>query len=236
MENIKTYSQLKTAARNHLSGKYGGVIANIFICQLIVSSVSYVGNSFLLGLPMPIQHVIFILLDMLCYFVQFGLSFTFLQVCCGAKADTYDLSRPFHFNPKRTLWISGLLTILNFICLLPANIVSVLPDIHYQMEWSLILLLVGELLFILVSLPFAFVNFLMIDFPERNAKEILRISIWLMKGHKLRYLFLMIRFVPLFILSFLSFGIGYLWCYPYFMTTTACFYLNLAEAKSSLTK
>ena len=52
-------------------------------------------------------------------------------------------------------------------------------------------------------------------------------SVRLMRGNKLRYIYLSLSFTGVYVLTFLSFGIGYLWVLPYIYTTYILFYLDL---------
>ena len=67
----------------------------------------------------------------------------------------------------------------------------------------------------------------MLDFPERSAKEALKLSLQIMRGHKGRLFYVQISFLPLMFLCLLSFGIGYLWLVPYMNMTSAVFFLDL---------
>ena len=93
----------------------------------------------------------------------------------------------------------------------------------------------------LVFLPFVLyvktlysqVFFIMLDFPELSAKECLKRSRRLMKGHKWQYFLLMVSFLPWLMGGFLTCGIGLLYVYPYQKQTYAYFYLELVSLKSA---
>ena len=77
------------------------------------------------------------------------------------------------------------------------------------------------------------VFFIMLDFPELSAKECLKRSRRLMKGHKWQYFLLMVSFLPWLMGGFLTCGIGLLYVYPYQKQTYAYFYLELVSLKSA---
>ena len=52
-----------------------------------------------------------------------------------------------------------------------------------------------------------------------------------MKGKKLRLLYLEFSFLPLLLLSILSFGIGLLWLQPYMQMTYTFFFLDLMNPR-----
>ena len=84
-----------------------------------------------------------------------------------------------------------------------------------------------------ISKFFTQVFFIMLDFPELSAKECLKRSRRLMKGHKWQYFLLMVSFLPWLMGGFLTCGIGLLYVYPYQKQTYAYFYLELVSLKSA---
>ena len=85
-----------------------------------------------------------------------------------------------------------------------------------------------------VKILYSQVYFIMLDFPEMSASECLRYSRRLMKGNKIRYLYLMLSFIPLMLLGFLTCCIGLLFVIPYMNTTYSNFYLELMSKKEPL--
>ena len=72
----------------------------------------------------------------------------------------------------------------------------------------------------------------MLDFPEYDAKKALAFSRELMKNNKGRFTYLLVSFIPLFLLGMLSCCVGYLWIIPYMQATLAQFYLDLVQNKN----
>ena len=50
-----------------------------------------------------------------------------------------------------------------------------------------------------------------------------------MKGHKGRYFYISVSFLPLALLCLVTFGIGFLWLAPYMGMTFANFYVDLMQ-------
>ena len=67
----------------------------------------------------------------------------------------------------------------------------------------------------------------------KDLDEIIRMSRWLMKGRKMRLFYLHISFVPLYLLSILPCGLGFLWTLPYAEESFTCFHLNLTSVAAS---
>ena len=93
---------------------------------------------------------------------------------------------------------------------------------------SLITLGIGG---IILSYAYKAVPFLMRDYPEIGAREALKLSRELMKGHKWDLFVLQFTFIGWMILSVLTAGIGFLWLIPYQSTAEALFYQDLKDAQ-----
>jgi uncharacterized membrane protein len=89
--------------------------------------------------------------------------------------------------------------------------------------WTLLLIVPGVIAAISYSMTF----FILIDNPEISGKDAIKKSKELMKGNKYKYFCFLVRFLGWFLLSILSFGIGFLWLIPYFMVSHAKFYESL---------
>ncbi len=65
--------------------------------------------------------------------------------------------------------------------------------------------------------------------PEYSINQAITESRRMMDGHKMEYFILCLSFIGWFILSCITLGIGFLWLIPYFYTTSAAFYEEIAE-------
>ncbi len=80
---------------------------------------------------------------------------------------------------------------------------------------------------VLCSLPWCLTVFVLLDDPDCSPAEALRTSRILMQGQYLRVLRLWLGFLPLYLLSLTSMGIGLLWVRPYFYVSMGHLYLEL---------
>ena len=80
---------------------------------------------------------------------------------------------------------------------------------------------------IVLSYAYIMVPYLLRDYPELSAREALRTSSQMMKGHKWDLFVLDLSFIGWFFACILTFGIGVLWVIPYQETTRAAFYEDL---------
>ena len=67
----------------------------------------------------------------------------------------------------------------------------------------------------------------LLDFPDFSAEELIRGGTKLMKGHLRRLYFLYLSFLPMYLLTLLSFGIAGLWVSSYTHAAEAAFYKDL---------
>ena len=88
-------------------------------------------------------------------------------------------------------------------------------------------LIFGIAINIYVSLTYSQAFFLLHDFPDRSAKELLLTSRNLMNGNRLKLLYVNISFIPLYVLGVISLFIPLLWISVYRYATIAAFYQDL---------
>ena len=81
---------------------------------------------------------------------------------------------------------------------------------------------------------FAMADFLLLDFPEMGAGRILRAARSMMRGNRLRYLRLMLRLLPLHLLTVFSFGLTAMWTGSYQRAAAAAFYRDLLESTAGV--
>mgnify|MGYP000773510905 FL=1 len=80
---------------------------------------------------------------------------------------------------------------------------------------------------ILLSIWYSQALYLITDYPDESAPQLLKHSRTLMKGHAGSYFYLLVSFIGIGLLVVLTFGIGILWAYPYFTATKTNYYLEL---------
>ena len=91
----------------------------------------------------------------------------------------------------------------------------------------LFVLIQGNVLNVIVTLPFVMTYFLMADDLDMGGIQALKASAAMMKGHKWRYLRMQISFIPLLFLSVFTLYIALLWIVPYLQMTVTMFYRDL---------
>lgn len=233
MISYQNSSKLKTAAKDMLTGKYGTAILIIILAQMInffaseltamfISVTSVVGMAVYLCLSFAVSVITGVL--------NVGISCFFLKIACGQTYSVNDLFIGYREQPNKAILISLAFTAVNFVCMTPQQVLFQLYRQTGSLPYciaALFCLGAGLLIYVPVNLAISQSFYLMLDFPEYGAKETLRASIRIMKGHKARLFYLEASFIPLFILGIFTFFIGFLWLIPYMQMTLTLFFLDI---------
>lgn len=248
MRQYKKSAQLKDQAKDMLLGKWGASILITFVGSLITAMVNFslsitqnntmnsaysVDNSvtavtFLSILFFVISVVASIILNIL----NLGITLFFLNIACGRQYSFKDLFHGYRERTNTALAVSAAMVLIQVVTLTPYQVQL---DIYMQngeftnLIIAIILGIVGICIYVPLSLAFSISFFLMLDFPQHGAKEILRLSLRTMKGHKRRLFYIQLSFFPLMLLCILSFGIGFLWLTPYMQMTYTYFFLDVMQ-------
>lgn len=221
MHEISSPAQLKASARNSLNGHYPFLIAVLITASLIASLFSVLA---------PLASLIMNLFT-------FHICRIYLMIFCGNTASIKDLflGNPDRAKEMQTIYAAGIITAIQFLCMLPSNILSYTKIANSSPVGFLlycIALTAGLALYFYIYLSLFPVFYLVTDCPAETTRETLKMAVFISKGHRFRLFYLMAGFLPLFLLSMLSFGIGLLWVAPYMQATLTHYYLNLTAYKS----
>lgn len=93
--------------------------------------------------------------------------------------------------------------------------------------WTLLFVIPGAVM----TLAYVMTPFILEEYPELSAWEASSRSRELMQGHKFDYLCLLLSFLGWILLGIVTFGIGFLWVYPYIVAATVGFYDDLKREK-----
>ncbi len=238
MKSYLSSAQLKDKAKERLMGHYGLLIGS----SLFVSLMSFV-ISFFIGAFTPnsyttagfiISSGISFLISVFIGVFSVGTTLLYLKYASGNQAAFTDIFYGFSNQFEKSLTIS---LVMNAISIIPTMAYRIPYQIYLSTGDTLYLYLtipctaLSLLLFIPLSLNFSQSFYLLLDFPDKTASEILQLSIQIMNGQKARLFYIQLSFLPLLLLGVLS-AIGLLWVLPYMQMTTALFYLNIIKMKS----
>lgn len=233
MNSYKTTTELKSAARELLQGKYREYIAAYITADLVLVLISMIASSVL-----PTDTTWGLIFDLAISFVMELISAVFLlgmihytmNICKGQPYKLSDVFYGFRSQPDKAIISKFLFILAELVCLLPAILFAAL---YYITENSLLLivmsvfLVIGLVAVIILHLTLHFVYYLILDYPDASIKELIIYSANMMRGHRVKLFYLFAGFLPLYVLGILSLGIGLLFVEPYVNVTIAEFYLDV---------
>lgn len=224
-------AQLKDKAKGYLTGHYGLLIGILIITELISSILDRF-------IPLSSNTVGYILSAAIAFLVSVfmgvfnvGAALVYLKFATGNTASLSDIFYGFFHHLEKALKISLVMNALSLILTLsysvPYRIYLATGNRHY-LFMMLPCLAAALLFYVPLSLCLSQCYFLMLDFPDKPASEILRASFRIMKGHKGRLFYIELSFLPLLLLGAVSL-IGMLWVIPYMQMTYAAFYFDIMK-------
>lgn len=238
MSQFKSSAELKANAREHLLGHYGTVIGAFMITGLLTSIITLAVSLIVDLSTIPgtiIYYAIMFLVSVLTGLFSSGSAYLYLKLICGRPVSVGDVFYGFQLCPDKAIVIQAWITLITYIASLPqiilnymmlANVNHLNKVMNLMLPYALSLILSGAVS-VMLGLFYAQTYFLLHDFPQYTAKELLQKSRRLMVHHKGRLFYLYVSFLPLMLLGFLSFGLALLWVVPYMAATEAEFFLDL---------
>ena len=234
MHTKKTSAQLKQVARGIMLGKYRNAISILLASDLIINTISVLSatsNESYVGIVIGLA--ISFILVLLGTILNVGQCSFYLNIACQQKYEFSNLFTGFKVHPDKIIITQVMIQLLSILPMIPAIIVMWYSFKAYNM---IVVFLIGCLLFILgaglswwIYLRYSQVYYLLLDFPDYSAKELMKMSWRLMKGHCGRLLYLQVSFLPFMLAGLISLGIGFLFIKPYQYMTYTLFYLDLIQ-------
>ena len=238
MNQHKTSAQLKALAKESLMGKYGVVVGTSLLYILITYVIIEISTIFLVvpGIVGTILYYVSIFaVTIFTGIFAYGFNFLFLKVSCNAPIKMNDLFYGFSTHTKEILKVQLFRSTISYVACIPSYVFNAVVSEEKLMDYVGIYFLLfglGLLGQFIVTLLYNQAFFIMLDFPEYDAKKALAFSRELMKGNKGRFIYLLVSFIPLFFLGMLTCCVGFLWIVPYMQATLAQFYLDLVQNKN----
>lgn len=251
MNQYKSSAELKDIAKEKLSGKYGAamvvspVLSYLFAFVMMlplfmIILVPYITVS-IINKTVPNEALLFVVILAIIFLctillgvLKTGIALFYLNIACGKRHSVSDIFYGFRWQFKKSLALSAISFLIGWLFLLPYYIFTFLNLYYYEPYWyplAIISYLVGIIIYIPIQIALSQCFYLLMDFPQKSALELLKLSNQVMKGHKKRFFYLQLSFVPLQILSACSFNIGDLWLLPYQNMTYTLFFLDIMQPK-----
>lgn len=228
----RNYTELKRLARETLTGRFGTPMCGIVLCSLI-SNCLLLPFQFTLSDTVS-QTIIFyiaaFIISMLSFLLSCGLCRLHLSMRRKKQYGILDIFYFFNHHPDRM--ISAYLCYFGIGLLIMAPAIILFAVAYYLSTTVLWITCIGVTLLCIVLCMtvlyrYAFVFYLMIDYPEMKVAAAFKESHHMMKQKKMRFFLLQLSFIGWFVLGIFSFGIGFLWIEPYFEQTQISFYFEL---------
>lgn len=239
MNGIRSSEELKCDARANLLGRYAKVVP-VHLLFLFVSatftslSANISSKRFVLAFFLAIGiHVLGLVLANV---LRFGLCAFYMNISCKYPASFIDIFRGFSFRDDRAVRIALKLTLTLLGCELPGVALYGLfrsSGNVYVLPFASLAACIGLTIYCIYYLGLSQCYYLILDFPDKDTGEIIKLSRWLMRGQRFKLFYIHISFIPIYIISVLSCGLGLLWALPYAEETFTCFHLNLTSAAAS---
>lgn len=243
MREYKSFTKLKYLARCQMQGNTTTLICAFIVQELIVFFATSLTLFFIPGSDMlsnALYYIVSFIIQLLAGILQAGSCLLFLHVSCNMPASVGDLFYCFKNSPDKAIKLELPLAILNCLCMLPSDIFLWIMPMN-TLDYNAMLKAYGFALFctalyVVLTLGFFPVFYMMFDFESFSVKEIFQKSWEFMRGHKMRLALLELSFIPWVILSIFTCGLALLWVIPYMNLTCTNFYLDLMAYRNKGTE
>lgn len=234
MHSHQSSAELKATAKEHMFGHYGSAVGACLLVTFLTAfatlSVSTFTGNTVSFFGTIIHYALLFAVSVFTGLLSSGTAYFYLKIVTGQRAAASDVFCGFHMYTDKALTIQAWITLITYISSLPEYIVlyrmSGRPDASALTLYGLCMMLSGVVTLIL-QLFYAPAFFLLHDFPQYTAKELLAMSRKLMAGNKGRLFYIYLSYLPLLLLGTISCGIALLWILPYMNATLAEFYMDI---------
>lgn len=235
-------SQIRAFAKDKLRGNYVNAIWVFAGAEILKTTIT---NLFSLAIPQSpdmypvsfvISYVLSFALDIFFGIFEAGIILFYLKLCCNIPCGLSDLYWGFKNQFNKILKIQIIFSIINYVWMIPYYCYEATIGLETSIpvmftSFAVLGLCTGAAT--LMKLPLLPCFYLLHDFPNKSAKEIISYSTKLMKKNVFRLFSLKLSFLPLFLLGFCSCGVGLIWVVPYTYTAYTIFYLDLVKPKKN---
>lgn len=244
MNSFKSSAELKGMAKEQLFGKYGTAIGASLLIGLIMTSMVFalelfhtiiIGGVFTAP-QLIIYYLISFIISLFGGILASGEAFFFLKITCRQPVSISDIFYGFKVYPDKALLIQLVLSLVSSVCQIPMTIFYALyfrnPQNAVYMLFMSVFMVAGTVVTVVINLMLSQAFYLLQDFPQYPAKELMKMSCKIMKGHKGRLFYISVSLLPLYFLGFFSCCIAFLWITPYVNTVMANFYMDLMRNRN----
>lgn len=241
METIEKNSSvlLKDTAKQLLLGKYKTVVLAYFIMELITTiPLQLIESQLNLNTAggYAIYMAAYLIVLLLTAVFTLGQNFIYLKIARFQEYKLSDMWYGFKYHADKAILANIILLLKSFVAGIPfiiALCLVVFTKNYYLAPLAGLTCVFFIIAATYIQLTYSQVYYLMLDYPEKSAKDLLAHSARLMKGNKLRLFYLQVSFLGLMILGAFSLGIGLFWVMPYMLMTKTGFYENIRKFETN---
>ena len=230
MRQPKTIAMLKATARERMIGRYGTAIG----ANILIIIIEFIISDLVLSMVNPTNVITFaiylfsvILTDVIFGVFTAGCAYMYMNVIYGQPARVSDVFHGFVSHPDKAILLQIPFSLAGALETIPLTII-----LNYyrggqqmaQVNMLLFLAAIGTVISIALKLVYSQVYYILQDFPDRSAGNILRTSARLMKGNKMRLFLLYLSFIPLLLVGVIALFIPLFWVRAYMESSLAAFY------------
>lgn len=235
MSYLKSSAELKAATREKLLGHFLPLIAGFFIIELMVSSVTSIATSLIRGNSWwenLLYYLIALIVQLFVGVFTLGQSRMYMDLMSDRPINAFQVFSAFRTQAATGVLIAGILALIGLVCALPGGLCLI--GYQYMNDEMMLIVAIpliagGVALAVYLGLRYSQCYYMAIDFPQFTVRQLFDSSKRVMKGNYGKLLRLYLSFIPLLLLSILSFGIAFIWLYPYIQGSLCAFYMNLME-------
>ena len=241
MNSYKTTTEMKSAARALLQGRYREYIAAYITAELVLVLISAIASSVLptdTTWGMVFELAISFVLELISAVFLLGIIHYTMNICKGLPYKLSDVFYGFKSHPDKAIICQFLFTLAELVCMLPAILFAILYTITENPAFMIVMsvfLVIGLVAVVILHLTLHFVFYLILDYPDATIKELIVYCANMMRGHRIKFFYLYASFLPLYVLGILSLGIGLLFVEPYVNVTVAQFSLDVFFIEEDMT-
>lgn len=236
MSYHQSSAALKAAAKEHMFGRYGSAVGAYLLVTFLTGfatiSISSIAGGTSTVFGVIIHYAMLFAVSVFGGLLSSGTAYFYLKIVTGHIASVNDVLYGFRMHSDKALTIQAWITLLTFIGSIPEYIVlyrmPLRVDASALTQYGLCMMLSG-IVSLVLNLFYAPAFFLLHDFPQYSARELLALSRRLMTGNKGRLFYIYLSYLPLLLLGILSCGIAFLWIFPYMNATLAEFYMDIVK-------
>ncbi|MDW2799001.1 DUF975 family protein [Clostridium boliviensis] len=245
--------ELKKRAKQKLMGNYGlcvgaqlivGAIMSVILIMVFFAVLvsAFISTGLIPGAGVHMKEftmilivvgIVSILMLIIVSLFTPGMFKIFLNISGDRPAKLSDLLYGFKNKPHKFIGLNFIIFLMMMIWAIPYYVVLAVAAVTNYIPVMVVLLIITYLLLLagimVTSLYVSQSMFIFVEAPEKGVFQCIRESAELMNGNKGSLFYLNLSFIGLVLLGYFSFGIAYLWIYPYMYATYTEYYKELKQ-------